>query len=125
MTENERIKAVRQALGVTQDDFCKKIGIGRSALSQIELGRTNAREQTKRLICQEYHVREEWLREGLGEIFVEQNVDALLGQFFGEISRDDDGSFRKRLITALAKLGPRDWAAIADFAEKIINARSE
>lgn len=125
LTEGERLKAIREAKGMTLKEFGTQIGITDSAVSQMEKGRINMSEQTKILVCNQFNVREEWLRDGLGEMFVEQNVDALLGQFFGEISRDDDGSFRKRLITALAKLGPRDWAAIADFAEKIINARSE
>lgn len=119
MTENERIKAVRQALGITQDEFCEKLGIGRSALSQIEVGRTNASEQTIMLICREYRVREEWLRFEQGEMFIKQDTASLLGQFFGEIANDDDGSIRKRLIIALAKLEPKDWAAIADMAERI------
>ena len=125
MTENQRIKEIRLANGLTMEEFGKRIGVNRSTVSRLESGGISVTEKIRLSISREYYVRAEWLRDGTGEMLVEQNVDALLGQFFGEISRDDDGSFRKRLITALAKLGPRDWAAIADFAEKIINARSE
>ena len=120
MSVNERIKMVRKELKLTQDQFAKQIGISASALSQIENGMTNASEQTLILVCERFRVIDEWLRYGEGEMFVSQDNSVLLGQFFGEILNDDDGTIRRRLITALAKLEPRDWRAIADMAERII-----
>lgn len=119
LTEGDRIKAVRQAVGATQEKFCEKIGIGRSALSQIESGRTNASNQTRTNICKEYQVKEEWLLTGEGEMFIRQDKTALLGHFFGEVTADVDNSLRKRLITALAKLDEDDWVAIAKIVEKM------
>ena len=119
LTEGDRIKAVRQAVGATQEKFCEKIGIGRSALSQIESGRTNASNQTRTNICKEYQVKEEWLLTGEGEMFIRQDKTALLSHFFGEVTADVDNSLRKRLITALAKLDEDNWVAIARIVEKM------
>lgn len=61
---NERIRAVRKDVGLTQEQFAKQIGITGSALSLIESGKTNPSNQTVFLICKEFGVREEWLRTG-------------------------------------------------------------
>lgn len=70
MTEKERIKNIRDSLGLSQEEFARQIGIGRSALSQIETGRTNPSEQTLMLVCDKFHVNEDWLRHGEGEMFL-------------------------------------------------------
>lgn len=125
MSENQRINKVRLSLGLTMEEFGKRIGITRSTVSRLEGGGIAITEKVRLAICREYKVMEEWLRYGEGTMFVNQDKSALLGQFFGQISNDDEGSIRKRLILALAKLEPRDWEAIADMAERIIKKDPE
>lgn len=68
MSVNERIKKVRKALDLTQQEFGDRIGIKRNSVALIENGR-NTSEQTIFAICREFNVNEEWLRNGNGEIF--------------------------------------------------------
>ena len=37
----ERVKAIRKALGLTQDQLAGRLGIGKAALSMIETGRAD------------------------------------------------------------------------------------
>ena len=66
---NERIKQVRLALGLSQDSFGARIGLGKSSLSKIERGANSTTEQTILSICREFGVDEVWLRTGEGEMF--------------------------------------------------------
>lgn len=67
---NERIKQLREYLGITLEEFGRRIGITRSSVSNIESGRREPSEQTIRSICREFDVNENWLINGLGEVFL-------------------------------------------------------
>lgn len=67
---NERVKQLRQALGLSGEKFGEPLGVGRTAISLIESGKNNLTDQMIKLICLVYHVNEDWLRTGEGEMFV-------------------------------------------------------
>ena len=48
---NERIKAVRTALGLSQQEFAEKIGIKRGAVANYEVGRNELIDAVVCLIC--------------------------------------------------------------------------
>ena len=85
MTINDRIKYLRKdLLNLTQTDFGKKLGIGKSAISHIESGTTLVTEQNMKLICKEFNVNYLWLKEGEGEVFstVEKSlIDRLTDEY--------------------------------------------
>ena len=68
MSENERVKQLRMARGLTLEKFGERVGVSRSAMSNIELGNRAVTDQMRRSICREFGVREEWLRDGVGEM---------------------------------------------------------
>jgi transcriptional regulator with XRE-family HTH domain len=67
---HNRVKDIRKRLKLTQGEFSKRIGIGGSALSKIELNETVLTEQNIKLICKEFNVNEKWLRTGEGCVFL-------------------------------------------------------
>ena len=72
MSLGERLKDVRLNLRMTQQDFADRISIKRSTLANYEQGRNEPIDSVISLICREYGVSEEWLREGTGEMYVPQ-----------------------------------------------------
>lgn len=66
---NERLKQLREELGLSGAKFGEKIGIGRNAISRIETGKNSLTEQNIKSICREFNVNEDWLRNGEGEMF--------------------------------------------------------
>lgn len=68
MNLGERIKKLRKALDLTQQEFADRIGMKRNSIAQVEIGR-NTSEQTIFSICREFSVNEDWLRTGTGEMF--------------------------------------------------------
>lgn len=65
----DRIKKLRKALGLTQKDFGERIGVKQNTIGQYEIGRNEPTGTVFNLICKEFNVREEWLRNGEGEMF--------------------------------------------------------
>lgn len=74
MTTFERIKYLRkEILGLSQEDFAKKINISRSNLGNIEIGRIGVTDRVINDICRELSVNDDWLRTGTEPIFLDAN----------------------------------------------------
>lgn len=66
----ERIKEVRKALCMTQEDFGEHLGVGKTAISKLENRENRLTEQMIMSICREFKVSEKWLRTGEGDMFL-------------------------------------------------------
>lgn len=109
---NERVKELRKALGLSGEKFGEKIGLKKVAVSQIETGRNNLTEQNIISICREFKVNEDWLRYGTGEMFKEKSLDEEIISFIGDIQWNAEDNFKKRFISAIAKLNDSEWEVI-------------
>jgi transcriptional regulator with XRE-family HTH domain len=69
----ERLRLLRKTLNLNQTEFAKKLGVTFSAVSLMELGKTNLTDQNINLICLTFHVREHWLRTGEGDMFADDD----------------------------------------------------
>ena len=84
MTQGERIKKIRKALGLTQEKFGKQLGMKSNSISQLEKGVNNLTDQMARAICREYNVNYDYLIYGNGEMFnklPETALDSLCLQY--------------------------------------------
>ena len=73
----ERIIQLREALKMSQADFGKKIGLARSGISSVENGQRVVQERHIKLILSAFpDVSEEWLRNGVGEMFKSSSNEA-------------------------------------------------
>ena len=70
LTCGERVKEIRKTLGLTLEKFGEPLGVTKVAISNIEKGNRNVTEQMLKAICREYSVNEDWLKNGIGEMFL-------------------------------------------------------
>ncbi len=125
-TINERVKMLRKSdelnkkEKMTLERFGARFGVGRSSISDIENGRRDVTEQMFLSICREFDVNPEWLRDGVGEMFVAKNRNEEIEDFFNRVLGDDPDEFRPRLIAALARLDDSEWDRVAAFAQAIV-----
>lgn len=74
---NERIAELRKALKLSQTDFGKQIGFAASGVSSVENGQRIVQERHIKLILSAFpDVSEEWLRNGVGEMFKSSSSEA-------------------------------------------------
>lgn len=126
MSIHNRVKEVRKALNMAQDEFGDKIGIKKSSISQIESGKTNPSDLTVRAICREFRVDETWLRTGVGEMFRTSTPDQQIAEFAAMLleGRAED-AFKRKLVSALSRLDPVSWAALERVADEIAADESQ
>ena len=116
---NERLRKLRKTLDMTQQEFAEKLGIKRSTMATYESGRNEPIDAVISLICREFDVNEHWLRTGEGEMFIELTKEEEIASFIGEVLRDEDDSFKKRLISGLAALDETGWEVLENFLNSI------
>lgn len=111
MTIGERIKELRKSLNLTLEEFGKKLGVGKTAISKLEKSERNLTDQMALSICREFNVREEWLRDGTGDMFEPAALDELdaLAKEYG-LSEGE-----KILIEHYVKLDESSRRAVIDF----------
>ena len=68
-TINERIKAVRKALNLSQKEFAKTLGLTQTGYSDAETGKNNITEQLKTILVSIHNINKTWLEQGKGEMF--------------------------------------------------------
>lgn len=119
MTLGERIKKVRVTLGHTQQEFCDKIGLKRNSISLVESDKRNPSNQLLLAICREFNVREEWLRTGEGDMFIQVTRDEQIAAFVGDTLSTESDTFKKRFISMLAKLSESDWEVLERMTEEM------
>lgn len=115
---NERIKVLRERLGLTQTALAEKINRAPNTINQYEKGK-NIPDRTILDICNAFNANEMWLRTGSGEMFrQETNVDVELAHQVGRLIKSDD-DFTKRLVLEYLKLPPELKTAFEEFVDKL------
>lgn len=74
---NERVKLLRKSLNISQEMFSSKINISRSHFALIESGTKKLTDRVIADICREFYVNEDWLRNGEGLMFKEEDTFSL------------------------------------------------
>lgn len=121
MTENERIRQVRtsQDPKMSMEEFGRRLGVTKTAISLIESGKNSVSDQMRRSIVREFKVNEEWLRDGIGEMYRKQTRDEELAEFFADVLNDKPEDFRRRLVAVLARLDVEHWHLLEEMAWKL------
>lgn len=119
MEEGQRVRELRKELQLTLEKFGKPLGVGKTAISKIENGERGLTDQMVLAICREYNVDENWLRTGEGEMFKKLNRQQELAQLTATLFKEEEDSFKSRLIMALAQLNEKEWELLEEIAEKI------
>jgi len=69
---NQRIKELREKLGLNQRDFSKLLSLSGGYIGGIEAKCRRVNDRIIKLIVSEFGINEEWLRFGNGEMFAEK-----------------------------------------------------
>ena len=117
MTQGERIREVRNTLGLTLEKFGDRLGVTKVAISNIEKGNRNLTEQMTKAICREFNVDYMWLTTGDGEMFIDNDDDFI--ERIDRIMAGDDEA-RKNLFKFMLELSDDDIAALDRLMKKAI-----
>lgn len=110
---SDRVREVRNALGLSQTEFGAKIGVSIDVIKNIEYSRSNPSELLLKHMCEIHHVNREWLETGEGEMFEPLDDAAETAQLIESIS---DSPAMRSLLSTWAQLSDENKAAFEAFA---------
>lgn len=116
---NERIKQIRAAYGLTQQQFADKLGLSRNFIAMVEVGGREPSSRTISDICREFNVEETWLRTGEGDMMQKLSRNQEIVEFMGRVMNDPDDAPRKRFISIISTLDVDEWEMLDKIAKKM------
>ena len=114
---NERIKALRKRLGLTQQAFADRLKIARGNIGAYEVGKNAPSDAVISLICKEFNVNEIWLRTGEGgddNMFTKVNEEDRFSINLGKLSRTEN-QMERNMLNAIAEADPEKLKHIEEF----------
>jgi transcriptional regulator with XRE-family HTH domain len=91
-TVYERIKELREKLGISQVDFSERIFVSKSLIGEIEIGKRNVNDRIIFIIAKQFNVNEDWIRTGNGEMFTNSPPDTRLEKLLSIYHNLDNAS---------------------------------
>lgn len=110
---NERLKELRKTLKLTQQEFADKLNIKRGAIANYEIGRNEPIDAVISLICREFNVNEEWLRNGTGDMFLEAEENSIIAKATMLLGEKDP--LFEAFIDTYSRLTPKNRELLFQF----------
>lgn len=121
----KRINELRKTLSLSQEQFGKRLGVGKSAISYLESGRSKLTEQMLLLICKEFNVNEDWLRNGTGEMFRQYTQQEEVALYVSELLEDNGThpvyGFIKDILRTYTELDSKSQQVVDEVIKKLVN----
>jgi len=110
----ERLRLLRETIGVTQGDFAKTIGVAPSFISGIERKKKDLSRDLLEKILKKYNVNLNWLLTGEGEMFLGEQEKSL------EVTDKASGSYKIPLLSQTVSCGHGEsWETEENIVEYI------
>lgn len=130
----ERIRELRKEyLHLSQEKFGERLGVTRDVIKNIELNalkKPDQKEPLIRLICKEFDIREEWLRDGIEPMKHELSRDeAIIDWAASLVSGENEDNlteemvFAKKFAGVLSQLSADDWKVLAKMAKMLLSEK--
>ena len=117
---NLRIFEIFNALNIKQVEFANRIGVSQAYISKLfkKNSEKTPSERIIKLICSEFSVNEEWLRNGTGNMFLE-NDSTIISKLSDEYKLD---SLDKKIIESYLNLVPQQRKAVKNYIVSVAKA---
>lgn len=122
---NERLKKLRKALDLTQQEFADKIGSKRNTVAKYETEANTPSAAVVSLICREFNVNEEWLRNGTGDMFLPADRNADIAKLTKRLLNEESDSFKNRFVSMMANLTVEEWEFLERKAKELCGVDNE
>lgn len=120
MNIGDRISILIDKTCATKTDFATKLGVSQPYISKMVNQGAIPSDRLIEDICEKFHVNEEWLRYGTGDMFPPAARDAEIAAFVGKALSDQSDTFKKRFIRMLSRLTEDEWTLLERKALEIV-----
>ena len=115
----ERIENLIKQLGITKTKFVEKLSVSQPYISKIIISGYVPSDRLIEDICEKFNANEKWLRTGEGEMFIRKTRSETIADFMVDMLNEEEPSYKRRLIEALAELSTDEWKLLENITLKL------
>ena len=115
----ERIENLIKQLGITKTKFAEKLSVSQPYISKIIISGYVPSDRLIEDICEKFNANEKWLRTGEGEMFIRKTRSETIEDFMVDMLNEEEPSYKRRLIEALAELSTDEWKLLENITLKL------
>lgn len=122
---NTRVNQVRKHYKLTLEEFGRRLGVSKAAISRLEKGERNITEQMILAICREFDVNEDWFRNGTGgpdNMLIPEDMSYI--QNIGKLGNEKN-EFKKFYLNTMMNLSDDFWDYIYNEFKKFSDKKGE
>lgn len=108
---NARFRVVFEQSGLSQEKFAKRIKRSRGEVANIIYDKVIPRDEIIEAVCEQFRIREEWLRTGNGDMKIIDTEREKLQRFFADVLATAPDE-RSAFVAALADLPDDFWPLV-------------
>ena len=123
----ERIKALRKALELSQGQFGERLGVKQNTVATWESGIRTPNESVIRSICREFGVNELWLRHGDegGPMFKELSRKDAIAAYMGQLLGGQRTELEEKIIEFMGRTTVKEWNMLLDIMRPLAEEIAE
>ena len=115
----ERIENLIKQLGITKPKFAEELSVSQPYISKIIISGYVPSDRLIEDICEKFNANEKWLRTGEGEMFIRKTRSETIADFMVDMLNEEEPSYTRRLIEALAELSTDEWKLLENITLKL------
>ena len=115
----ERIENLIKQFGITKTKFAEKLSVSQPYISKIIISGYVPSDRLIEDICEKFNANEKWLRTGEGEMFIRKTRSETIADFMVDMLNEEEPSYKRRLIEALAELSTDEWKLLENITLKL------
>lgn len=121
-TIGSRIEEVLKAFGIKKTEAAQRLNVSSAFISMVCKGDSGISDRTIADFCREFRVREEWLRTGEGEMYLQLTPDQERAAFLSAVISGESSPEVNAFIDALKATSNDDLKTVIDFVAKVYEA---
>lgn len=103
-TVNERLKMLREQLGLSQKKMASSVGVPQTTYSNYEIGIRPVPDVLLHSLSTEYGIDLQWLKTGEGEMFPPKSAEDEIAEIFGQFLGTEHTEAELKMIKLLARM---------------------
>ncbi len=124
MEQGEIVRNLRKATTLTLEEFGKRLGVTKVAISNIENGKRNLTNQMIKAICREFNVEESYLITGKGNMFrelpEEDETAAIVSDLLEDGKENPFYEIILEIMSTYQELSPKSQEVLRDASAKLL-----
>lgn len=108
---------------ITITEVAKRINVSQSFISTICSGKTGVSDRTISDFCDAYDVSEPWLRDGIGEMFVDVPRPEAVARYMAQVLAGKRSRAEEALISFMANTSAEEWELLDKLLDRLIQEK--